>query len=97
MPYNDIRATSQMSNLHRRINASRIAESIELLKQHLNEDDIASLISVLQAIVKSPQDSQLVAQLYEVFDGLDITQGAVLTYAPYLAVVLADAPFKNAD
>ena len=86
-----------MSNLHQGVDASRIAQSIHLLKQHLNEDDIASLISVLEAIVVSPQDLELVGQLYEVFNGLDIMQGAVLTYAPYIAIVLSDAPFKHTD
>jgi len=86
-----------MSNPPKGINVARTNESIQLLKQHFNEGDIASLVSVLEAITKNPQDDALMEQLSEVFNGLDIMQGAVLTYAPYIALILSDDPIINPD
>ncbi len=78
-----------------KINAARIGASIEQLQQHLGADDIAALLAVLEAMKRDPQDSALMEQLSSAFNGLGIIQGAVLTYAPYLAVILSDDPFIN--
>ena len=78
------------------INLSGCA-SIKLLKQYLNEDDIAPLISVLDDIVENPQDEALLERLSGAFNDLGSMQGAVLTYAPYIAIVLSDSPFNNSD
>ena len=86
-----------MSNPHQGIDVARINQSIQLLKQHFNEGDITSLTSVLEAMMKNPQDDALMEQLSEVFNGLDIMQGAVLTYAPYIAIILSDDPIINPD
>jgi len=36
-------------------------------------------------------------QLSEAFYGLGVMQGAVLTYAPYLAIILSDSSFDDID
>jgi len=46
---------------------------------------------------RNPQDSALMDQLSEALDGLGIMQGAVLTYAPNLAVILSDSSFDEFD
>jgi len=77
------------------INAARIGTSIEQLQQHLGADDIATLLAVLEAMKRDPQGSALMEQLSGAFNDLGTMQGAVLTYAPYLAVILSDDPLIN--
>ena len=80
-----------------RIDAAGIAFSIEQLQERFGKDDVAPLVAVLEAMKRNPQDSALIDQLSEAFDGLGIMQGAVLTYAPYLAVILSDSSFDDFD
>ena len=84
-----------MRNLHEGVDAASVDTSIQMLKRYLDEPEITPLISVLEAIVKDPQDDTLLERLSEVFGGLGIMQGAVLTYAPYIAIVLSDDPFGD--
>ena len=86
-----------MTTLQRRIDTAAIASSIEQLQERFGKDDVAPLVAVLEAIKRDPQDSALMDQLSEAFDGLGIMQGAVLTYAPYLAIILSDSSFDGND
>ena len=86
-----------MNNLPEEIHVERIAESIRSLKQYLTEEDLAHLISVLEAIKQSPQDDALLDKLSDVFADLGILQGAVLTYAPYIADLVSNNPFDDPD
>ena len=86
-----------MTTPQRRIDAAAIASSIEQLQERFGKDDVAPLVAVLEAMKRNPQDSVLMDQLSEAFHGLDIMQGAVLTYAPYLAIILSDSYFDDPD
>jgi hypothetical protein len=79
----------------REIATAGIEASIEQLRKYLGTDEAAPLIAVLEAMRRNPQDTALVDQLVAAFDGLGMLQGAVLTYAPYVAVVLSDYPFDD--
>lgn len=68
-----------------------------MLKQYLAEEDIAALIEVLEALAADPRNEALLGQLSDVFDGLGSLQGAVLTYAPYVSIVLAGNLFDDMD
>ena len=86
-----------MSSSFRAVDLQRIKTSIMMLKQYLAEDDIAPLIDVLESIAADPHNEALHGQLSDVFDGLGRLQGAVLTYAPYISIVLAGRLFDNMD
>jgi hypothetical protein len=86
-----------MSSSFRAVDLQRIETSIMMLKQYLAEDDIAPLIDVLESIAADPRNEALHGQLSDVFDGLGRLQGAVLTYAPYISIVLAGRLFDNMD
>ena len=77
------------------IDAASIGASIEQLQKYLGADDIASLVAVLEAMKRDPSDGAHLDRLAETLNGLGVMQGAVLTYAPYLAVILSDDPFNN--
>ena len=86
-----------MSSPPRLIDAEHIETSIVMLKRYVEEDDIAPLIDVLQSIKAAPRDEALLDQLSEVFDGLGLLQGVVLTYAPYLSTLLSKGLFDETD
>ena len=86
-----------MSSSFRAVDLPRIEISIMMLKQYLAEDDIAPLIDVLEALAADPRNKALLSQLSDVFDGLGFLQGAVLTYAPYVSIVLAGDLFDDMD
>ena len=77
------------------VDLQRIETSIMMLKQYLAEDDIAPLIDVLESLAADPRNEALLGQLSDVFDGLGLLQGAVLTYAPYISTVLAGDLFDD--
>ena len=79
------------------VDLHRIETSIMMLKQYLAEDDIAPLIDVLESLAADPRNEALLGQLSDVFDSLGLLQGAVLTYAPYISIVLAGHLFDNMD
>ena len=86
-----------MSSPPRLINAEHIESSIAMLKRYVHDDDIAPLIDVLESIKAAPRDEALLDQLSDVFDGLGLLQGVVLTYAPYLSTLLSNGLFDEAD
>jgi len=86
-----------MSNPSSSADLQQIETSIMMLKQYLAEDDIAPLIDILESLVADPRNQTLLGQLSNVFDGLGPLQGAVLTYAPYISIVLAGHQFDEMD
>lgn len=86
-----------MGNPSRVIDAQQIETSIIMLKQYVGEDDIAPLIDILESIAVEPRNGALLDRLSDVFGGLGLLQGAVLTYAPYLSTVLSDDLFSDTD
>ena len=86
-----------MSDSIKAVDPQSIENSIQMLKQHLGEKEITPLLAVLEALVEDPQSETLVKQLSDVFGGLGILQGAVLTYAPCIAIVLSDNPCNDPE
>jgi hypothetical protein len=86
-----------MSDSIKAVDPQSIENSIRMLKQHLGEKEITPLLAVLEALVEDPQNETLVKQLSDVFGGLGVLQGAVLTYAPCIAIVLSDNPFNDPE
>jgi hypothetical protein len=84
-----------MSMTNHPLDASSVDESIAMLETHLDLAQIAPLIAVLRELAKTPEDAALVARLSEVFAGLGVLQGAVLTYAPAIGALLSDDPFAD--
>ncbi len=86
-----------MSKLSKTVDAQRIDESISMLKHYLDAKTLAPLLEVLNEMTERPEDEALLDRLSETLDGLGIMQGAVLTYAPYLAILLSEHRFTDAD
>lgn len=72
------------------IDARRVRESIELLRLNLNEDDIAGFLQILQSIADSPAVPGNIEKLSRSLNEVNIMQGAILTYAPYVGYLLSE-------
>jgi len=77
------------------VDPAKIEISIQLLRQYVKESSIEPMISVLEEMAKDPDNESLLAQLNETFGALDIVQGAVLTYAPYIIILVSDDCFGD--
>ena len=77
------------------INYTEIKQSIETIKQSVTGCDIAPLISVLEQFNQASDDKALLVKLRTTLNTMGVAKGAVLTYAPYLIVVLSDDAFEE--
>jgi hypothetical protein len=75
------------------VNVASIDSSIRMLEQHLDTEEIKPLLSALAALKVEPENESYFGQLVNAFDDLGPRQGAVLTYAPYVSILLSDDPF----
>lgn len=76
-----------------KIDSQSIETCIQSITQYIQEDEIKPLVSALEALQQEPENESYFEQFSEAFNQLGMTQGAVLTYAPYLMVIMADDPF----
>lgn len=77
------------------VDPDKLGSSIEMLKQYLEDDSLQPLLSALAALQAEPQSARRFGQVADEFNALGIQQGAVLTYAPYLSVMLYDDPLRG--
>lgn len=80
---------------HKHISAERIAEAIAMLSEHIGEGQIDPFVSALQALQADPADEALLSRMIDEFEALGPSQGAVLTYAPYIGLLLSDDPLNR--
>jgi hypothetical protein len=71
------------------VNPKRVEEDIIMLKTYLKEDDIQPLLGLLEALKEEPQNQAAFQKVVDAYNELGINQGAVLTYAPYLKVLVS--------
>lgn len=70
-----------------------IEASIKLLTEQVGEEPLGAFLEVLKQLKDDPENDQLLKQLVDEFSQLGPLQGAVLSYAPYVIVVLSDDPY----
>ncbi len=75
------------------VSAASIDSSIRMLREHLDSDEINPLIEALENLKSDPGNESNFDRLVTAFDELGPRQGAVLTYAPYVTILLSDDPF----
>jgi hypothetical protein len=76
------------------IRVADIDISIQMLERHLDAEEIKPLLTALEALKTEPENESYFDQLVKAFDGLGSQQGAVLTYAPYVSILLSDNPLE---
>jgi len=75
------------------ISITSVDSAIQMLKRHLNAEEIESLLIALEALKEDPENESCFDQLVKAFNDMGPRQGAVLTYAPYVGILLSDDPF----
>lgn len=86
-----------MKNITGKVDVAGIEEAIQMLNINVNDESIKPFISILEAIKQEPDKESLLVQLYDEFQNLGITQGAVLTYAPSIYDLIVGDPFKDPE
>jgi hypothetical protein len=79
----------------RDVNIAEVDTAIRMLETHLEPSQVEPLIKTLQELREAPEDYAKLVELAQVFGDLGSVQGAVLTYAPYVGVLLSDDPFDR--
>jgi hypothetical protein len=79
----------------RPIRAEDIGVSIRMLEEYLESEQIEALLDALEALQAEPESESNLTRLVKAFDELGPRQGAVLTYAPYIGILLSDDPFAD--
>ena len=72
------------------VNVASIETAIQMLQRHLDAEEINALLTALEALKAEPENELCFDQLIKTFDDLGPRQGAVLTYAPYVGVLLSE-------
>lgn len=75
------------------VSVESIDSSIRMLRQHLDIEAIEPLLAALEALKIDPENESHFDRLVVAFDELGSRQGAVLTYAPCVSILLSDDPF----
>jgi hypothetical protein len=82
----------QSSRIRQNLDPERINEAVMLLKRYMEPEDIAPFLQALEALRDDPHSEVLLSEAVDAFNELGPNQGAVLTYAPYVSVVLSGGP-----
>ena len=85
--------TPEDINKTRKVSIEGVENSIKMLEQYVHNNEIQPLIDALHSLKDSPEDHSKLVQVASVFNQLGSSQGAVLTYAPYISIMLSDDPF----
>ena len=84
-----------MDNIAGPVDADKLETCLWMLRANLDNPELEPLMAALEALKQAPRDQARLARVEAAFNELDILQGAVLTYAPYLSVLLSSNPFGD--
>ncbi len=87
--------SQRSTKISKPVNVEYIEEAIAMLSQYMEAEKIGPLLSAMEALRADPQKESLLSKLIEEFDALGPHQGAVLTYAPYIGILMSDSLFGN--
>ncbi len=83
----------RMDKAKKPIRVESLDSSISMLRQHLDIEEIKPLLAALEALKAEPENESCFDRMVNAFEDLGSHQGAVLTYAPYVGILLSDDPF----
>lgn len=77
------------------INNSEVESSIQMLRDYVGGEEIKPLLNALQTLLDNPEDIETRKSVFKEFEALGPGQGAVLTYAPYVGILMSGDPYDN--
>jgi hypothetical protein len=84
-----------MNNITKKVDVAEIESSIQMLNQYINDASIKPVILVLESLINDPDNESLIVQLADTLKTIGVMQGAVLTYAPYISVLVSHGLFED--
>lgn len=92
----DFEATEKPTEVARKpVRVEAVEESINMLSEYIGDEKIDSLLSALKALQSEPDNIEHLSRLAREFNALGPDQGAVLTYAPYIGILLTNGTPRN--
>ena len=92
----DFEATDKPARIVRKpVRVEAVEESINMLSEYIGGAEIDPLLSALKALQSEPEKIEHLSRLAREFDALGPAQGAVLTYAPYIGILMSDGAPRN--
>lgn len=85
-------AQQQSTHIGKTLDPDRIEEAVQMLKTYLNSEDIAPFMAALEKLGSNPNNEALQIEVVNTFQELGLAQGAILTYAPYVGILMSDGP-----
>ncbi len=78
------------ANSGKQVDVTQLQMTLDMLRAYLAEDDIKSLLDAMEALKSEPDNPARLDALFEAYNDLGPSQGAVLTYAPYIVSLIQD-------
>ena len=94
-PEFDTPESRRATRKNKSISPEGIANAIHMLSAHVGTEKIGPFLSALEALQADPQNESYLSRMINEFNALGSLQGAVLTYAPYIGMLLSDDPFAS--
>jgi hypothetical protein len=85
----ELEASETGESVMREVDPSKVDDAMRLLETYLDADAIAPLMAAMEALKGEPESEVRLGQVVEAFIALGVNQGAALTYAPYLGVLMS--------
>lgn len=79
----------------KKVNIEGLENAINMIETYVQNEEVQPLVNALKSLKEDPQDHARLVEVASSFESLGFSQGAVLTYAPYIAIMLSDDPFGN--
>ncbi|MGV6825876.1 MAG: hypothetical protein ACWA5Q_02760 [bacterium] len=80
---------------NKKISTKGIEEAIMMLHEYVGNSGIEDFLASLDALKSEPESEAHLTQMISEFGKLGPKQGAVLSYAPYIGVLMSDDPYGN--
>ena len=77
------------------VNTADVEDSIRMLREYVGSEEIKPLLSALEALLTEPENDEIRSRVFTEFEALGPGQGAVLTYAPYVGVLMSGDPYDS--
>ena len=77
------------------ISPEGIENAIRMLSEHVGAETISPFLSALEALQADPRNESYLSRMIDEFNALGPLQGAVLTYAPYIGMLMSDDPYAR--
>ena len=84
-----------MNDITSKVDAEKIETSIQLLNEHVNDEIIKPVILVLEELKNDSDNASLIVKLVDTLDTIGVMKGAILTYAPYVAILISYDLFED--